>query len=629
MFLNWQKYGIEVPGGRASGNYKATCPNCRDNRGNPRDRSLSCELATGEFHCFHCGWKGCVAEEEEWERQQRREQRDKAWFNAHPIKRQRKEYRRPAPRPQPSAYSDRLLAYMASRGISEATMKALRIGEGVEPMPRKGGMPFGPMNTIQFNYYLDGELVNVKYRTGEKMFKMVQGAELLPYNVDSIKGETTCIITEGEFDAAALVEAGFKAVVSVPNGANSNLGWLDGYWEGYFADKETIYIASDSDTKGVVLRDELLRRLGAERCKVLEYGEGCKDANDHLVKYGRESLRKCVSDAREMPVEGVFTVADFEESLDALYQKGLQRGATIGLPNFDELCSFNTKTLCVVTGIPNHGKSEFLDEIAVRLNLRHGWRIAYFSPENEPTELHVARLIERLVGKRFGRGTMPMGEYDCAKRHTNANFFFINPDEDLTLANILGKARSVVRRHGIRVLVIDPYNYIEANIGAGQSKTEYVSDMLSMLKKFAKANDAIVFLVAHPTKLQKNKQTMEYDAPTLYDISDSAHFYNKADYGLSVHRHFVESYVEVNVLKVRFKHLGHKGNAFFKYNTLNGRYVPYTPGQADPVAWDNANHLVQASLAAQQAANDAATIPFGDDAPDFATTAAANNDIPY
>ena len=619
MINNWSKYGIEVPAGRYGGNYKTYCPKCHDQRHDKRDKSLSCNLATGEFKCHYCDWSGCVAEEEEWEKEQRKQ----AWFNAHPLKRQKKEYRKPTPKPA-APMEPRALAWFSGRGISQQTLIEMRVTEGLEWMPQKNG----EVNTVQFNYYKDGELVNTKFRTGDKCFKLVQGAELLPYNIDGIKGLKTCIITEGEMDALSFYEVGYHNVVSVPNGANANLEYLDDYMEGYFEDKETIYIASDSDTKGEVLKNELLHRFGFDRCKVVEYGDGCKDANEHLQKYGAESLRQCIEAAKEIPIEGTFTVADFEPSLDALYQTGLQRGATIGHGNFDNYCSFSTKMLGVITGIPNHGKSEFLDEMIYRLNLRYGWRWAYFSPENEPMAFHASKLIEKFVGRRFGKDTMPYAEYAYAKRHLDKNFFFINPDDNFQLGNILNKAKSLVRRNGIKGLVIDPYNYVETEQVAGQSKTEYVSQMLSKLKAFAKLNDLLIFLVAHPTKMSKDKEG-NYNVPTLYDVSDSAHFNNKADYGISVFRHYApeEEYVEVNILKVRFKHEGRKGVCYFKYNINNGRYVPYQMGM--DVEWDNENHLYRAANDAQQAAMDAARLQFDSPDIDFDDELSPTDEVPY
>ncbi len=597
MKLNWEKYGIKAPSG-TSGNRKVFCPECRDRRHDKRDKSLSINLATGEFNCHYCGFSGCVAEKESWER-------ERPWYNSAPIRRQKPVYKKPTPRPA-APMSAKALAWFKSRGISEATLIALKVSEGMEWMPQKNGQA----NTVQFNYFHNGELVNTKFRTGDKYFKLCKDAELLPYNIDAIRGCKECIITEGEMDALSFYECGRHDVVSVPNGANSNLDYLDDYIEEYFDDKETIYIASDSDTKGVMLRDELIRRFGVERCRVLEYGDGCKDANEHLQKYGRDSLLQCISAAPEIKVDGVFTVSDFEQSLDALFENGMQRGVTIGHDNFDELISFETKRLCVVTGIPGNGKSEFIDELAERLNMRYGWRFAYFSPENAPLAYHASKLIEKFTGKHFDRQHLNYAEYRQVKEHLESNFFFISPSDNYKIDNILDKAKYLVRRRGIKALVIDPYNRIEHEYERGQREDQYISLFLDKLMRFAQINDVLIILMAHPTKLSKNKDGV-VEAPTLYDISGAAHFYNKTDFGIVVHRDRVKDTVEVHVQKVKFRHLGKVGTAYFKYNLNNGRYSPYV-NEIAPV-WDNSNHLQEESRRRAQEAEEAAQFDFSDD----------------
>ena len=185
------------------------------------------------------------------------------------------------------------------------------------------------MNTIQFNYFKSGELVNIKFRAGDKKFKLVSGAELIFYNLDSVVGKNNVIVTEGEADTLSYLEVGFESVVSVPNGGKNIGDYLDDYLEEYFSDKETIYIASDTDSVGVGLRDELIKRFGAERCKIVTYGEGCKDANEHSIKYGQESLRNTIKTAYEPKLEGVFKLEDFQDNLDKLYSDGLQAGVRI------------------------------------------------------------------------------------------------------------------------------------------------------------------------------------------------------------------------------------------------------------------------------------------------------------
>lgn len=602
MKLNWDKYGIDAPRG-GSGNKKVFCPQCHNERRDKRDKSLSINLATGEFHCHYCGFSGCAAEKESWER---------PWHNFAPIRKQKPVYKKPQPRPT-VPMSAKALAWFKSRGISEQTLLALKVTEGQEWMPQKQGQA----NTVQFNYFRDGELVNTKFRTGDKCFKLVSGAELLPYNIDAIKESRECIITEGEMDALSFYECGRHDVISVPNGANANLDYLDDYIEDYFDNKEVIYIASDTDTKGVLLKDELVRRFGAERCRILEYGEGCKDANEHLIKFGRQSLLDCISAAPEIKLEGIFTVSDFEQSLDALFENGMQKGVTIGHENFDRLCSFETKRLCVVTGIPQSGKSEFIDEILERLNMRYGWRVAVFSPENAPLAYHASKLIEKFTGKKFDKQHLSFGEYKQVKEHLEQNFYFISPSENFRLDTILDRAKYLVRRRGIKILVIDPYNRLESEQG-GRNETQYISEQLDKLTTFAQLNDVLIILMAHPTKQPRNKDGV-IEAPTLYDISGSANFFNKTDFGLVVHRNRTDNTVEVHVQKVKFRHLGECGTALFKYNLNNGRYVPFTNG-AEPV-WDNSNHIQEEYRRRVQEAEEAATFdfdPFGDDLPEEA-----------
>lgn len=578
--MRWRDLNIEIPYNRTSGNIKTHCPQCRDSRHNKRDKSLSVDIATGMYNCHYCGWAGCAAEkQEDWK---------KPFHNPRPLHRQKPEYKKPKQTGN-SAISSKALAWFAGRGIDQKTLETMRVTEGQEWMPQKNGQA----NTIQFNYYRNGELLNTKFRTGDKCFKMVAGAELFPYNIDAIKGQKECIITEGEMDALSFVACGRMDVVSVPNGANANLSYLDDFLEEYFDDKETIFIAADTDTKGVELRDELLRRFGTERCRILEYGEECKDANEHLMKFGKDSLLKCLADAPEVKVEGVFTVSDFEQSLDALFEHGMQKGVIIGHDNFDRLCSFETKRLCIVTGIPGSGKSEFIDEIAERLNIRYGWRFAYFSPENAPLAYHASKLIEKFTGKKFSKDTLKYGEYRQVKEHLEDNFYFINPADNFRVDTILEKAKILVRRKGIKALVIDPYNRLESQQG-GRNETQYISELLDKLTNFAQINDILIILMAHPTKLPKNKDGVT-EAPTLYDISGSANFYNKADFGITVHRNRLENTVEVHVQKVKFKHLGECGECHFKYNINNGRYVPCSESSFDNgnIAWDNNNHLQQ------------------------------------
>lgn len=562
----YSDFGIDIPAGRNSGKLKVMCPKCHEQRHDKRDKSLSVDLDKGVWHCHYCSWSGTIHVGE----------------RSHDAP--KKEYRRPAPRPI-TTLSRKLVQWFNGRGISERVLELMKINEGEQFMPQVGKK----MNTVQFNYYLNGELINVKYRTGDKKFMLESGAELIPYNIDAITGQSECIITEGEMDCLSFVEIGKTNCVSVPNGANSNLSYLDDFIDGWFGDKETIYIAVDTDTKGLLLRDELIRRFGSEKCRIVTYGDDCKDANEHLQKYGKESLENCLRNAKEVKVDGIFSLNDYEEELDAIYQHGLKKGFLVGHPNFDALCSFETKRLAIVTGIPGSGKSEFIDEMCVRFNIMYDFKIAFFSPENMPLEYHAVKLIEKLCGKRLqlvdtNGESITLAQYAHAKNYYRDNFFHILPDDGYTIDNILAKAKYLVRRRGIRVLVIDPFNRIESEQSSKESETQYISRVLDRLTNFAQQNDVLVFLMAHPTKIRKDNGNG--GIPTMYDINGSANFYNKADYGIIVHRERDENknYTLVRVEKVKFRHLGSPGDATFKFNVINGRYIPWQ--QSDSVVID-------------------------------------------
>jgi twinkle protein len=566
---SWADVGINSL--RTSGKVKVICPSCHDRRTNKSDRSLSVSVDRGVGHCHYCGTS--YALEKPLEKPSEGDRRGAAAGN----------WRKPV-WDNRTNLSEKAVKYFESRKIPQRVLTEMKITEGPEKMPPE----WKECNTIRFNYFQDGELVNVKYRTGDKRFKMVAGARLIPYNLDAVREKRECIVTEGEFDCLTFIACGFPHTVSVPNGASENTSYLDGCWDEYFEDKDTVYIAVDTDAKGLILRSELVRRFGAERCRIVSYGGECKDANELYIRHGLEAVRASVYNAEEIRVEGVFRVADFEEGLDALYENGLPRGLTTGHANFDALCSFETGRLCVMTGIPGHGKSEFLDEIMERMNIRHGWKAACFSPENFPLRLHASKLVSKLTGKRFGRDSLHPDEYARVKAYMNENFFFIFPDEQFSVDTILEKGRYLVRRHGVKVFAVDPWNRLEHRIPPGMTETNYISQTLDRLTGFAQRQDVLLFLVAHPRKMNRNPSG-KYDIPTLYDINGSANFFNKADYGMSVFRDRETGLITVSVQKVKFRHLGEAGNALFQYNINNGRYTPYIDNKL--IEWDNASHL--------------------------------------
>ena len=563
--FDWNKIGVTSPPSGYSGNKKFTCPNCRDHRGNPADKSLSVNLATGQFYCHHCQWSGTIAtrsaeETREWMRQQ-------DWYREP----QRKNDTKPV-LPKPLPMSDEVHNWFKRRGISDSVLRYAQVSECEEYVPQLKLT----RRCIQFPFFRGGELVNIKFRDSEqKLFHQVTGAELIPYNMDAIEHAEECIIVEGEMDALSFMVAGKFNVVSVPSGANNNLDWLTACYDTHFANKSCIYIAVDTDTKGLDLRKELLRRFSDIPTKIVTFGKVCKDANELLMGAGPNALIAMLETAEEPKVEGVFTASDVEDELNSLYANGWKRGVTIGIREIDEKLSLETQRLMVVTGIPGSGKSEFIDEIMVRLNVREGWRWAVFSPENQPLAYHYAKLISKYTGKYFRADKLPLHEYNAAKDRLDHDFFSVLPPK-YDLDSILMAAKELVKRRGIKGLVIDPYNRLEVEDGGEISETNAISKMLDRLTNFAQQNDLLVVLMAHPRKMPKCKDDGKIEMPTMYDINGSANFYNKADFGVIVHRQPGEPFTQIKIAKVKFRNLGEPGECTLAWNKDNGRYESNT-----------------------------------------------------
>lgn len=546
--INWEKHNIDISKVR---NGKTFCPKCHEGRRKQSERELSVDLARGIFNCFHCEFKGS------------------AYVNDIP----KKEYVKPTGRVQ--NVSDKAVEWFKFRGISNNTLTRFKISEAIEYMPQVAK----ERNCILFNYFRKDELVNIKFRDGAKNFKMVKDAELIFYNLDAIENETECYITEGEIDTLSLYECGIYNAVSVPNGAskgNNRLEYLDNCIE-YFDKMQKIFILTDGDEPGLALRDELCRRLGKERCWLVRYPENTKDANDVLRYAGKPGIEELISGAYQFPIEGIEQVDDIDSELMNLYHNGYPFGVGCGYLNFDQHITFRKSELTTITGSPGSGKSTFLNNIIVRLASREKWRIAMFSPEKQPTEILSAELAEIFTGKRFyssiTEDKISLTELADAKGFIREHFWFMKIDEiDVTIDGILEKCKELVLRKGINCLVIDPWNYVEHKVPHGYTETQYISEELTKIKRFKDRYGVHIFLVAHPRKLNKNKDG-KYDVPSLYDIAGSAHFFNKTDNGIVLQRDFESETTNVFIQKIRWSFVGKLGDVSFQYHIPSKRFA--------------------------------------------------------
>jgi twinkle protein len=547
-------YGIDVAG-KHGVEVKTTCPQCSPSRKKKNYPCLNVNTEKGIWNCWHCGWSG-TTQGGEWQKPE-----------------VRKVYSKPAFVPA-SAPSDGLETWFSKRGISAEVLKRNRISSGETYFPQVEE----ERNCIMFPYYRGTEVVNVKYRTRDKLFRMAAGAERILYGVNDINPEIL-VWVEGEIDKLSVEMTGILSCVSVPDGApapdsKSYSNKFDFLNDAALAAVKLHVIAVDSDAPGVRLQDELVRRLGRHKCQVVVWPDDCKDANDVLLKHGADVLIGCIENARWLPVEGTYRIEDFQAAMRERFMYGAPKGTSTGWSSMDPFYNVMVGEWTLVTGIPGSGKSEWLDALTVNLAKNHGWTFGIFSPENQPLEYHADKLIEKYTGKPVAEGAterMTVNEHEEAMQWVNAHYTFILPELP-TVDSLLETAQQLVLSHGIRGLVMDPWNEIDHSRAAAISETEHISQCLSKIRQFARNNGIHVWVVAHPRIMRK--EDGKYPVPTPYDVAGSAHWRNKADNCITVHWDQVKGgdTVQIHIQKVRKKQNGRIGMVELRYNKVVGQY---------------------------------------------------------
>jgi twinkle protein len=552
----YKDYGIDLPMD-ASGQKYTTCPECSKDRKKPNDKCLSVDTDRKIWHCHHCQWSGALKNQTQL-----------------PMRTPKLNFKKPKWESKKDMPED-AINYFEDRGISKATLlkNDIQFAKDIYfPQVKK------KMSAICFPYKRKNEAVNIKYRSGKKHFRQEKGGEKIFFGLDNIDmKDTTLIITEGEMDMLSFDEIGYSFAVSVPEGApapgtknyQSKFDYLENC-KSEIAHIDNFILAVDNDPAGQTLEYELARRLGFEKCFRVSYPDDCKDANEVLVKHGRDGLVKLIGSAKPFPVIGATRASDLHSEVAKLYHEGFATVYETGWDTLDECYKVRQGEMTIITGYTGHGKSEFLDAGLVNLAQLHDWSFGVCSLENLPYERHVVKLVQKVSGKPFfpdDAGRMTVTELAEAESFVDNHFHFINPRE-VNIDSILEIASALIYRYGIKGLVIDPYNELDHNRQVGITETEYVSQFLSKVRRFARQKDIAIWVVAHPTKPNRDKVIV---APTPYDISGSANWANKADNALSVFR-LEGNQVQVHITKIRFKEVGKLGVVDLKYENKSGRY---------------------------------------------------------
>lgn len=468
--------------------------------------------------------------------------------------------------------SDTMLETLAARGLDEE----LVVKHGLASKTVDGG------ECLIIPFVQKGEVVRRKYRTfGEaKKFWQDKGGVRCAWNEDALRDDSMLslplVITEGELDALAAIQAGFPRTVSVPDGAppanedrdptnGTKYDWLQPVMPFLHKDRAPeIILAVDGDANGAALLHDLSLLLGKPRCKFLTYPksrrdrgrERCKDLNEVLQDYGVRGVQETIGRAQFLKVEGVFRMSELPPlPAPVVYE--------IGFPLLSENYRMRLGDLAVVTGIPSYGKTTFVNDVVCRVVDKYGVNVAWASFEQQPQRDHRRNLEAWKAGPQMFRDE---SDTMSAERWIEERHRFLLPveDEDVTLDWLLDRMEGAVVQHGCKIVVVDPWNEMDHLRERDETITEYTGRAIKTLKRFARAFQVHLIVVAHPTKQQKDGEGL-YRAPSLYDISDSAHWYNKPDIGIIVHRSDKDT-THIKVQKSRYHdQIGKPGTVAMQY----------------------------------------------------------------
>jgi twinkle protein len=563
------EYGIKVKHFKP-GNQHVICPKC--DGGRTREISLSVDIdedSQGARWICHRG---------------KCDYRDGARLGG--FNRKREESRQLPPPHSAEIQANRpdwLYEFFNDRNIGPKTIEDF----GVYSVVRRFPGDLGEQPAIVFPYRWMGDIVNRKYRPYPAKQPQMQEKSALQtlFNVDSLGPNPDEVIwVEGEPDVMALWECGFHHAVSLKDGAPEREG-LNG--ERRYAAMTThadllapvskFVLAGDTDPAGLALREELARRLGRHRCWTVDWPDGCKDACDTLKNYGLETVVACINDARPYPIEGIQSIQ--RGTLADLRRLPAPAVMTTGVGSTDRVLKLPSEgRLITVTGFPSSGKTSWVRFLMVHTALMHERRWLVFSPEMQPWEGFAAQLAEVYIGKPFyphpTHPNMTDSELDRAEQILGRYIHMLvsdAEDEPPTIDWIIERARVAVLRFGITDLLIDPWNEVEHKRG-DMSETEYTGRMLQRLKAFGLRHGCNVWIICHPAKPLPIRPGEKRNPPGPYEISGSAHWFNKSDVGITIHSENLGA-ATMLLWKARFRRWGQKQtSAEMDYDDITGRY---------------------------------------------------------
>lgn len=458
-----------------------------------------------------------------------------------------------------------------------------------------------PVPAIAYCNYLDGKIINVKFRsvvlnpiTGEWSKDFAQESPTkpcAPYGIDSINPIRPdagpirqLIITEGEKDRLTLMSCGFPYVLSIANGAQTNIAESHEAFEEWIAQVEEIVICGDTDRPGRTMVKALLNAYTA-RAKVVHLSGNRKDISDVYADFGASEVRRIIQEAEDVAAQDIYDLHQHEpdilEVMMGIYDKGYDVG--MGMKTDRIFHPTSDGGLIILTGIPNSGKTDFLNCMMAHLMFQRQKRIAFFSFEKPIKAKHVREIARVALGVE-DTASMDHTMKESEAREVNSQIInymtehMVDFDTKTRLPDsdyIIAMAERDMRKHGLDFLVIDPYVFIDMTEGGSRAtETEKVRLMLTKLQAWSRTRHVWTIVVAHP-RIQYKDGHESFPPLDIYSIAGSAQWANLADFLFTVRRmnkpEEGKVYSIVEMLKVRDQEFCQPGKVLYVRQPC-GRY---------------------------------------------------------
>ena len=448
---------------------------------------------------------------------------------------------------------------------------------------------------------LFGKIINAKFRsvqqdpiTGEwsKGFLQISPTKpCAPYGIESINDLRPdaeiihqIIITEGEKDRLTLMSCGFPYVLSIANGAQTNIDESHEAFEEWIAQVEEIIICGDTDRPGRGMVKALLNAYTA-RAKVVHLSGNRKDISDVYAAFGANEVRRIIQEAEDVAAQDIYDLHQHEPDILEVMMGNYDKGYDVGMGMLTDRIFHPTSDggLIILTGIPNSGKTDFLNCMMAHLMFQRQKRVAFFSFEKPVKAKHVREIARVALGvEDTASMDQTMEERDAREVNSKVISYLTQhmvdfdtktrlPDSDY----IIAMAERDMRKHGLDFLVIDPYVFIDMTEGGSRAtETEKVRLMLTKLQAWSRARRVWTIVVAHP-RIQYKDGHESFPPLDIYSIAGSAQWANLADFLFTVRRmnkpEEGKSYTIVEMLKVRDQEFCQPGKVLYVRQPC-GRY---------------------------------------------------------